>query len=244
MMDRVGIVGLAAMLSLGCAAELDEGIPQEADELAAALHDAAGAGDVEAVLALAKWEGVEDPLRASLERSLRSVAEREVASVTVEDLPTDYRARRVRSGVEYRPNLEVLGLLRVRFADDGATAEMSLPYGRDAEGLRIPGTVQSEVVASGESNDVSISIAVLGGGSGGPVGFSGSCTVMRIGEEVEESFSGAGNLTTAVWGTAVRRCEVRRTTAEGWLEMRISVGGDPIFESGRVDGGEPLVFVE
>lgn len=231
------------VLTAGCAGS-EAGLPQSGNELATQVADAAGAEELESLLALVKWDGVSDQLRESLERSIRSLPEYGVASVEIEALPDGYRDRRVRNGIEYRPNVEVEGLLRVRFGSGGpaGSESIAMPFGRDSEGYRIAGTIEVPIEGASAENDVSVNIIVVGGGASEPVRFEGSCRVMRSGAEVTESFEGTGNLTSAVWGESVRGCEVRRTSQAGWIELRLSVGGERVFSSPRTESSDPIVF--
>ena len=220
------------------------GIPSTAVELASQLADAAEAKDREALLALVKWDGVGQQLRSSHEGSMELLLDYDVAGVGVEALPEQYRQRRLRNRIEYRPNVELEGVLRIRFGANrpAGSESVAMPFGFDSEGYRIAGTTETTLEGAVGSGDVSINIIVVGGGAPEPVGFAGSCRVLRSGVEVTETFEGAGNLTNAVWGQTVRNCEVRRTSEEGWIELRISVSGERVYSSQREEGGNPVVY--
>ncbi|MGI9628786.1 MAG: hypothetical protein ACR2QM_18265 [Longimicrobiales bacterium] len=239
---------VALVTCAGCGQVGQAEVPTSAEGLAAEFKNGALAKDRARLNALVSWDAVTDEMRTSQEQSLGRITEYDVADVTVDPLPGDYQARRVRNGLVYRPNVEVEGMLTITFGASGppSMGSMSMPFGRTGEGNYLVAGITTEPMSSeseGESmEDVSLNVSVVGAGNTEPIQFEGRCVFVASGEELIEPFQGSGNLSKAFWGQYVKRCSVRRTAGAGWLQMRVSEGGERVFTSERDEAADSIVY--
>lgn len=164
-----------------------------------------------------------------------------VRSVKLLPLPADFQPTNELDGVRYAPNVSVVGLLDVQFAQEGNSTQ--LPYGKKGNAFYIAGTTE-ERFATPEQKSRFLNIIVLGAASGADGNtFTGSYVYLEGGKEIKGTINGSGNRSEAVRGDYIKSCTVQKTSdKQAWIQVVISEGGKKVFESKKIETKDPIVY--
>ena len=91
------------------------------------LHENA---DVNGMMKLVYWKGVEEPMRQMVRKSFQEASNRKIKRVEVLPAQETQLTEYTRAGVRYRTNLEVIGNLEVIYDDPGVVTSSMFPLGK------------------------------------------------------------------------------------------------------------------
>jgi hypothetical protein len=144
------------------------------------------------------------------------------------------------NGHRARFNLTVLGILDVK-SQAGDLAQ--LPYGKKGDAYYIAGV--TNYLASGKS----LYARVTGGGiwanaehHAASLTYTGSWIYVKDGREIKVDINEHTNQFRECWGDYIKSFNVRQTSTDTMIMVDLHEDGKTIFDSGRVDTGEPIVF--
>jgi hypothetical protein len=120
-LTRIVLLLTGAALLLGAAAAAPAGF----EELATAFRAAQRSGDVQEFKKLICWDGVDGPTRASVLGAFQEDLGGTIADISFEPMSSEDHLQYELHGVTYRPNLEPIGWLVVRFDWVGVAAKPS-----------------------------------------------------------------------------------------------------------------------
>lgn len=200
-------------------------------------------------------EGMSEKVRASLDKHLvKKVAKADLIAISLEPLPEDFRTEYVLNGVQYRPNVKPLGLVKMVYKNlnpqDPSTyvgtvsgnPSTSMLYGQKGDQLMFAGTVEEKLPGDLPASK-QIQVLVMGF-SHPPITFEGYMIYLQGNKPVRDKIEdmGGGNVTRIVRGEAITYLEVRRTSAKGEIKVKILEDEDVIFETEHLKGDEPIIF--
>ncbi len=240
MRTNLVMIGLAFCIGgSGLQAAQGKEPPASANQLLSAVDAAFKAKDKDALAALVSWQGVSDEMRSMHAEGLAAMVKQEVKTVKLAPLPDRFKMEYELNGVRYHPNVAVVGIIEVQYAQAGNSDQ--IPYGKKDNAFYLTGTV-GEKFATPATKEKPINIMVMGVTAPEPVVFEGYCVYLKGGKEVREDISGKGNRSKAFWGDHVKHCEVRKTSGTGWISLVISEDGKSAFNSPQVATDKPIVY--
>lgn len=118
--------------------------------------------DENAILELFFWEGVNEKTKTSLlDNIIGELLKEDVKGVKFEPLSDGFKQEYVVKGIRYRPNIPILGFVKVTHETRNFSNATSLPYGQKGDAFYFTATVE-EKVSESVSKDVSLNVAILG----------------------------------------------------------------------------------
>lgn len=93
------------------------------------LEQALKAKNKEAAMKLFDWQGVSKEMKARQEGMFALLFEQDVKSVKRSSLPSNFPLEPEENGVRYRPNVSVVGIITVEYADEDNPMEAGFAYG-------------------------------------------------------------------------------------------------------------------
>jgi hypothetical protein len=151
-----------------------------------------------------------------------------------EPLPDDFRSEYVSNGYEYRPNLELVGIVVL----DGNTRA---PYGSHAGRFYFTG-MHRTLVDPDAPPDRTLQMIVIGMATP-PMTFEGYCDLLQSNGKVHRmdlADHGHGNNSAMMNGQRIESCEVTRTSADGAMSLRLLEGDSEIFQE-RIEPPERTI---
>jgi hypothetical protein len=123
--------------------------PGSKNELVKRLEQAVRAKDKNAALELFCWDGVSGESKKRQEAPIQMLFDEreqglELSSVKAGSLPASFPVEQVIDGVRYRPNLPVLGVVRVMLAGDNNPTEFVFTYGKKDNAFFLLALVEAE----------------------------------------------------------------------------------------------------
>jgi hypothetical protein len=189
-------------------------------------------------------EGVGEKVKASLDKHLvKKVVKANLISISLEPLPDDFRSEYVLNGVQYRPNVKPLGLVKMIYKKSKTgNPSTSMLYGQKGNDLMFAGTVGEKLQGDFPASK-QIQVIVMGF-SHPPVTFEGYMIYLQGGKPLRDKIKdmGGGNVTLIVRGEAITYLEVRRTSPKGEMKVKILEDENVIFETEQLKGDKPIIF--
>ena len=213
--------------------------PASAEELRSRLESALKAKDKHAVSALFNWQGVSADMKSTEDYLVGDLCSSDIAAVKLSPLPADFQPTNDLNGTRYRPNVSVVGMIAVEYAEKGNA--VSLPYGTKGGAYYLASTIE-EKTATPAVKEKPIDVIVMGLTAPEAVTFTGSCIYSKQGKETKKDIGGKGNISEAFWGDYVKSCTVQKTSDSGWIKLMITENNQTIFESGEVTNKDPIVY--
>ena len=140
--------GLVAALIPAFAAEA----PTSAEQLLNRLESAIKAKDTNALVSLVNCQGISDRMKSLILPMMADIPNHEIESVKLVPLPEKFQSTNEVNGIRYRPNVPPVGLIDVKFVKkEDVVQSMQIPYGKNAEGFWIPGTVEEKITGAGST---------------------------------------------------------------------------------------------
>ena len=189
-------------------------------------------------------EGMSEKVRASLDKYLvKKVVKANLIAISLEPLPEDFRTEYVVDGVQYRPNVKPLGLVKMIYKKSkSGNPSTSMLYGQKGNELMFAGTVgeklKDDLPASKQIQVMVMSFSHL------PVTFEGYMIYLQGNKLVRDKIEdmGGGSLTRIVRGEAITYLEVKRTSGEGAISVKILEDEDILFETKQLETSEAIIF--
>jgi hypothetical protein len=129
--------------------------PGSPKELATRLEQAVKAKNKSAALELFCWEGVSNDMKTKQEAPIQMLFDEieqgsQLSSVKVGPRP-DVPIEQTLSGVRYRPNLFVLGVIHVMLAEDNNPTEFIFAYGKKDNSFFLSALVEAKATEKAEN---------------------------------------------------------------------------------------------
>jgi hypothetical protein len=218
---------------------LGKDAPTSAPQLVTEVEAAIKAKDKAALLALVNWQGVSADMKSFQTELLSDLLRKAVQGVKLLPLPADFQPPYVLDEVRYIPNVAILGLIEVEFANAGNALRM--PYGKNGETFCLAGTAQEKTAPT--RKETTINIMILGDASADAAAFTGSYVYVHAGKEVTSPIKGKGPGTEAFWGEYVKSCTVQKTSDSGGaIKLVILEGGKKVYQSEEVTTTVPIAY--
>ncbi|MDR3457876.1 MAG: hypothetical protein P4N60_10555 [Verrucomicrobiae bacterium] len=234
----------AVILAAGLPSASAKDAPTSAEQLRSELESAIKAKDRNALKSLFNEHGLSAEMKSIDDETFNDLVKPDsnIKSVKLSPLPADFHATNELNGVRYVPNVSVVGMVDVQFAEEGNS--LQLPYGQKDGAFYMAGTTEEKTGAP-FVKEKSIGVLIMGLSTPAPVTFTGSCVYLQNGKETTEDLSGdKGNLSKAFWGDYVKSCTVKKTSDQGWLKLKITEDNQTIFESQKITNQEPVVYLK
>ena len=122
-------------------------VSASAEELRDALESALKSKDTNALSTLVNWRGVSTHIKTMMDGTFADMLYQEITDVKLSPLTGNFKATNEVRGIRYRPNVTIVGMLDVEYAQKGNA--MHLPYGKLGNVFYISGTVE-EKMAQGD----------------------------------------------------------------------------------------------
>ena len=222
--------------------------PTTADELRDRLQAALNTGDSEAFLELFRWKGTdEEAARARAAAVFEQYSSETIDGIEFEPAEAGINDGVIHNAVRYRPNVEVEGSLEVTFsassiAPGASTASISFPWGRADGAAWIASVIQEPVVDATGPPDRELAVEIYGQLSPTKVEFEATCDFVASGQKATKKFRGSGAQTQVFPGQRIDSCVIEKLGGEGWVQLRIRIDGELVFESDRTDLASPLRY--
>lgn len=216
--------------------------PATADELLNRFEAAAKAKNADAILGLMNWEGVSEDMKAMQQQIIGTMLSQEATNVTLGPLPANLRLGYERNGIRYTPNVTVVGVIEIQFAQKGNSSRM--PYGKKNDAYYLVNVVEERIYEP-VTKEISLNISVAGTVLPKPVAFEGFYVYLKGGKEIRERIldtSHAGNYSHAFWGDRVKSCVVWKKSLDGKIQLLINENGKVVFESEWEERNKPIVY--
>ena len=216
--------------------------PATADELLQRFEAAMKAKNASAVMTLLDWQGVSEDMKVSQQQIIGMICSQEVTSVKLSPLPANFRLEFERDGIRYRPNVAVVGVIDIQYAQKGNIGHM--PYGKKDNAFYLSNTIQ-ERISQPVTKEISLNISIAGTVLPKPVAFEGFYVYLKGGKEIRESIldtSHAGNYCHAFWGDHIKSCVVWKKSLDGKIQLLINENGKVVFESEWETSNKPIVY--
>lgn len=191
------------------------------------------------------WEGASPDMKEKVGKYfIDGVLAGDVESVSFQALKPDAKTEYTLNGVRTYPNLKPLGRVRIQFKKNSSgIASTSAFYGVKDGAYYFTVAVQEKVREDAPVTQ-QIQVNVFGTMAPKPVKFKGHFIITQnekpIRYELEDE--GRGNQTMVVRGEDLTYLELRRTSSQGELKVRIQVGDDEVFQTEYLNHNNPIVY--
>ncbi len=202
-------------------------------------------GALEAAMNLVSWNGVPRNIKESISARFTETFAYAIENAEVGPIPENQLLEYTVSGRTYRPNVKVTGKLIIRYENRGqAIQTTSYLIGIKGDRYFIAvGVPEGDAPTQGAGgSDRQYSVSVMGVIAPDPVEFEGYCNYTSNGKEIQEDFSGAGNIMKAFRAKELTSCEIKQISEDGWIQLTISVDGKEVFESERTNGPGTITY--
>jgi len=122
--------------------------PTSRDELVKRLTKALKAKEKDAIMGLFDWQGVSQDVKTAQEMMIAMMFEQEVKSVEPSPLPEGYPLKQTRDGVQYRPNIAVVGLIKVTFTEEDNPMRAGFAYGTKSNAFYLATLIEDKAAAA------------------------------------------------------------------------------------------------
>ena len=136
---------LLAVLIFGFAAAFNSfSAPTSAEQLRSEFEAALKAKDTNAIISLIYWKNVSEKSKSIDVREVSEMVTHEIVSVQLASWPTNLPSEYDVKGIHYKPNLEVIGMIKVKFTDKQGAVGAQLPYGQIGDAFLMPATIEEK----------------------------------------------------------------------------------------------------
>jgi hypothetical protein len=216
--------------------------PATADELLKRFETGLKEKNTKSIMALFDWKGVSEDMKVSQQQIISMISSQEVKSVKLSPLPADFKTEYERNGIRYRPNVTVVGVIDIQYAQEGNLGRM--PYGKKNNAFYLANVIQQRI-SQPATLEKSLNISIQGTVSPKPVAFEGFCVYLKGGKEIKEDIVDEwhkGNLSHVFWGDRIKSCKVWKTSAGGEIRLVITEDGKEVFKSEWETTNKPIEY--
>lgn len=211
--------------------------------------------DKDAFLDLVYWEGVTEDNRKTQGEVFSDILKYEkydLENIQFSSEEFENDQDNIIGGISYEPNLEVEGLIEVKFTEQpwfDFSGSMTLPYGKKDNKYFLISVTEKEVVGldADEQQDKQFQVMLMNYSSTSKPEYKiqGYCTYTQGGKQKKKEWDTGG--TELFWAQEIQRCEFTDLTGEYGIDLTISVADsdDPIFRTifeKEVQGDEKVVY--
>ncbi len=118
--------------------------PTSAEQLRSEFEAALRTKDTNAIVSLIYWKDVSEKGKSIDAREAADMVAHEIVSVQLASWPTNLPLENDFKGVHYKPNLQVVGMINVKFADKQGAVGAELPYGKTGNAFLMAATVEEK----------------------------------------------------------------------------------------------------
>jgi hypothetical protein len=136
---------LLAVLIFGFAVAFNSfSAPTSAEQLRSEFEAALKAKDTNAVLSLICWKDVSEKGKAVETREVADLVTHEIVSVQLAPWPADLPLENDYKGIHYKPNLQVIGMINIKFANKQGAVGSEMAYGQTGGTFLIAATIEEK----------------------------------------------------------------------------------------------------
>jgi hypothetical protein len=121
--------------------------PTSAEQLRSEFEAALRTKDTNAIVSLIYWKDVSEKGKSIDTQEAASMVTHEIVSVQLASWPTNLSLENEFNGIHYKPNLQVIGMIKVKFADKQGAVGAELPYGKTGDAFLMAATVEEKSAA-------------------------------------------------------------------------------------------------
>jgi len=118
--------------------------PASAEQLRSKVESAVKAKDTNAMLALIYWKDVSEKGKSIETQEIGVMVTNDVVSVQLESWPADLPLENDYNGIHYKPNLKVIGMVNVKFANKQGAVGSEMGYGQIDNTFLIAATIEEK----------------------------------------------------------------------------------------------------
>lgn len=232
---------LLAVLIFGFAGAFNSfSAPTSAEQLRSEFEMALKTKDTNAIASLFDWQDVPDDLKVMTTGAAAEMVKHEISGVKLLPLPASYHPTNEMNGVRYFPNVNVIGMIDVEFAQKGQW--MQLPYGESAGAFYMAGT-EKETFDANEKKSTPLAVMVTGLFSKENPGIL-TCSYVYVsaGNERTSSFQFTNNWNNSFFGDYIKSCKVTKISGSGSYELEIHEGTNTVFDSDMVETNDSISY--
>jgi hypothetical protein len=122
--------------------------PTSAEQLRSEFEAALRAKDTNAIVSLIYWKDVSDKGKSFDTQEAADMVTHQIVGVQLESWPTNLPVENDFKGIHYKPNLQVIGMLKVDFADQQGGVGAHLPYGKIGDAFLMAATIEEPLAAT------------------------------------------------------------------------------------------------
>lgn len=205
--------------------------PTTKEELLKRVHDAVEARDVEAMLALYRWEGVpefiEKMTRRNEANNVKNLADAKVDKIDFAPLPDDFQNERIRKGFRYRINVNPVGSIEVKYSNANVTSgSFGWFYGTVEDNFYLASYTEEKLENSGPPDEHYNVIMTANPGTS----FEGYCNFTTSGVEQTKKDSGEGSHSLTIFAQKLKFCQITRVLGDGGISLIVNkiLSSDPL----------------
>jgi hypothetical protein len=118
--------------------------PTSAEQLRSAFETALKVKDTNTLMSLIYWKDVSENGKSIQAREVADMVTHDIVSVQLASWPTNLPLENDYNGIHYKPNLQVIGMINVKFANKQGAVGSQMPYGQTGDSFLIAATIEEK----------------------------------------------------------------------------------------------------
>ena len=140
---------LLAVLLFGFASVFNSfSAPTSAEQLRSEFETALKAKDTNAMMSLIYWKNVSENGKSIQAQEIADMVTHDIVSVELASWPTNLPLENDYNGIHYKPNLKVIGMVNVKFANKQGAVGSQMPYGQAGDSFLVAATIGEKSAAA------------------------------------------------------------------------------------------------
>ncbi len=186
----------------------------------------------EKIIALYRWEGVDNSMRMMVEDHIRTIFLNEPGiKFTIEKLDKTEKTEYELDGFRYSPNVKLLGYITITHDDKNPNKSTSVPFGIHGKEYYLSNMTKTKLKGN-YIMQKQLGVSVIGMPEGNtPIVFTGEILYKINGKPETRALEGKNNISLTFRADTVEKCVVSRKQGKGELELIVSEDGKPVFKS-------------